>query len=231
MSLKKKIKRRPETLRRTAALVVAGACAGVVLGAGSARADEEATTSSEVQACTEEALTKPEFNADKAATMNEPGNRESQYLFTVARLHKASAECLSIVKREGPRVFFKMQRPGNHKAWIRSKAQEMVIREGSAAIPRLIEGRAGRGEAAILASRAGRGLEEPLTLGEVVDSKFIYKCTPGKSVTHVKVVFVMTARSAVNGSVLGEHSYAAPVKIIHAIPGEPLLHGAVFRAC
>jgi len=214
------------------AFVAAGGSVYLALTAGSARAANEAgTTSGELQACTNEALTKPEFNAQKAATMNEPGNRELQYLFTGATLHKQGADCLPLVKREGPRVFFKMQRPRNHKAWIRSKTEEMVTKEGSAAIRRLMGGRAGRGEAAILASKAGRGMGEPLELGEVVDSKFIYRCTPGKAVTEVDVVFVMSARSAVDGAVLGERSYAAPVKIVHTIPGEPLLHGAVFKAC
>lgn len=224
-------KRTVEGRRRVFLLIVALVATGVgvclTLETGSARADEEGASSSEqLQACTQAALGEPEFNANKAATMNEPGNRESQYLFAVASLHKSSTDCLPLVRREGPRVFFKMQRPENHKAWIHSKSQEMITREDGYSHPRVLGDEGGRGEAALLAKSDGSP-----GLGKVVDSRFIYRCTPGRAVTQVKVVFVMTARGAVDGKVLGRRSYAAPVSIIHAIPGEPLLHGAVFKAC
>ena len=226
MDSREHIHRRAKTLLLIATFCAASAYMCLVGEAGSARANEEPAASGQLQACTQAALAEPEFNPSKAATMSEPGNRELQSLFTVAGLHRSSTDCLSLVRREGPRVYFKMQRPANHKKWIRSRSQRMITKEGSAAVPRVLGDQGGRGEAAVLAKA-----HKSMNLGEIADGKFIYKCTPGKAVTQVRVVFVMTARSAANGQVLRERSYSAPVKIIHAIPGEPLLHGAVFKAC
>jgi hypothetical protein len=57
---------------------------------------------------------------------------------------------------------------------------------------------------------------------------FLYRCTPGKGITHVRAVIDIRVASAVDGTFLGKKSYSWPVEIEHI---DFAFAGGVKKAC
>lgn len=166
---------------------------GFVCGlAASVRAEE-----SSQEACVFAALARP---ANVGSSMSRPGNKWQQEVRVAATFRPTSADCLSMISRKTPRAFFKMQRPKNHQRWTRTKGQEFVDQQGDFK-PIGDEGGSG---GVVVGPPPGR--PKPL-------KHFLYRCTPGKGITHVRVVITIKVTSAVDGSFLGRKSYSWPVRV------------------
>ena len=171
----------------------------------------EATASDQTQDCVNDAFKIKIIGS----VMNYPGDRRKQSVGTAARLDPVSPDCLPLINRETPQIFFKMQRPKNHKKWTKTK--DWPMRDGS---NDPIDGNVGGKGAAFVETNP----KSPFR-----DSKFRYRCTPGKGITHVRAVYKLKVDSAVDGNTLGRRTYSVPVKI-HSVSGI-VLGGGVAKAC
>ena len=180
----------------------------------------EATASDQTQDCVNEAL-KIKIKTGAYTSMVYPGDRRKQTMGSEARLNPTSPDCLPLVTREVPKVFFKMQRPKNHKVWTKTKAQELV---NSSDDDQPIGDTGGLGDVGVIAS----GQSRP---GVIKAPHFLYRCTPGKGVTRVKAVYKMKVDSAVDGHTLGRKTYSKPVKIYPVLKHNTVQGGGVRHAC
>lgn len=172
-----------------------------------------ATASDQTQECVDAALNIKIIGS----VMSSPGDRRKQYVGTGAKLAPISPSCQTLITRETPQIFFKMQRPKNHKEWTRTKTQPLVDGDYNP-----VDGNAG-----------GKGGAYVVTdpKSPYRDSKFRYRCTPGKGITHVRAVYNIKVDSAVDGSELGHRSMSTPVNVQHIPRGAPVMGGGVPGAC
>ncbi len=181
-------------------------CGLICALAASARAEVPSQDS-----CVAAALARPDNVASK---MIRPGNKWQQEILAVADFAPTPAGCLSLITRQTPNAFFKMQRPKNHKQWTRTKGQELG--DPTSGFPfQPIGDEGGTGQA---------NYDPPKPI-----KRFRYRCTPGKGITHVRVVIAIRVDSVVDGSLLARKSYSWPVEIEHGLTFT--FGGGVKKAC
>jgi hypothetical protein len=188
-------------------LVLSLICAIACGLAASAQAEAPSQAS-----CVVAALARPD---NVGSDMSRPGNKWEQEILVAADFDPTSAGCLPLVARSAPQAFFKMQRPKNHKQWTRTKGIDLVD-ESNDFKPIGDEGGSG---IAVYGPPPGR--PKPL-------KHFLYRCSPGKAITHVRVVITLKAASVADGSLLGRRSYSWPV---HIQGGAFAFAGGVKKAC
>lgn len=188
-------------------LALAAICGIALALAGSVRAEAPSQDS-----CLAAALARP---GNVSSDMSRPGNKWDQEILVRGDFESTPTDCLSLIVRQTPRAFFKMQRPKNHEMWIRTKGL-VLVDESNDFQP--IGGEGGTGTAVY---GPPPGPPKPLT-------HFLYRCTPGMGITRVRVIIAIRATSAVDGRLLGRRSYSWPV---HVQGGAFAFAGGVKRAC
>jgi hypothetical protein len=164
--------------------------------------------------CVAAALARP---GNVESDMSRPGNKWEQEILVAADFDPTSAGCLPLVARSAPRAIFKMQSPKNHRRWTRTKGLDFLDESNGTPFPPI--GADGGTGIAVYGPPPGR--PKPL-------KHFLYRCSPGKAVTHVRVVITLKVTSAADGSLLGHKSYSWPV---HIQGGAFAFAGGVKKAC
>jgi hypothetical protein len=193
-------------VRIRGALMAVAAVSGIILAAAvssSARAEPS------LNSCVSAALARPK---NVRALVIRPGDKAQQEVVASADFATISAECQSVITRQAPNAFFKMQRPRNHKRWVRTEVVEFFSEATHQY--RTVDAAGGVGVA----------WYHP----KAPTNHFVYRCTPGKGVTHVRVLITVAVDNAADGSFLKKRSYSSPVKIESGL--QPIL-GRVSGPC
>jgi hypothetical protein len=201
-------------------LLIVLACVGGGVASVGAESDD-AGTGTQLQSCVDKALSSLTIRTGAYTIMIYPGDRRKQITESAAMLRPVPTECLTLVERKTPQAYFKMQRPDNHRQWIRTKPRSLTNEEGNAPF----EGNDEGGEGTIFVYAPGGGK------GRTKDRRFLYRCTPGKSVTHVWVVYRLKVASVGGGDIIGRKSYTAAVKILPVPHYDPVQGGGVGKRC
>jgi hypothetical protein len=172
----------------------------------------QATASDLQQDCVDAALDEP---LNMWSTMIFPGgvnrNSRQQSVGAYLKFEPTSAECAPLVSRETPTARMKIQRPNNHKKFIRSKKKELRggYEDGpdpGTLVPVPMDANTGRLGSASFDRYNGDS------------NKLRYRCTPGKGITKAWVTFTVRAASPVDGSTLGKRVLTQPIKIARTRP-------------
>lgn len=163
-----------------------------------------ATASDQLEDCVDAALAKPLVMRSRMAFPGDSQDARQQKTDAFIRFKPTSDVCAPLVSRETPTARMKMQRPNNHKKFIRSKSKELIGNEDGIEVPMDANG-----------SRYGY-VAFGRNSGE--SNKLRYRCTPGKGITKAWMTYTVRAFSPVDGSTLGKKSFTQPIKIARTRP-------------
>jgi hypothetical protein len=162
-----------------------------------------------LKSCVSAALARPK---NVGTIFLNPGEKAQQEVSVSADFPPLSAGCQSLIVRQAPSAVFKMQRPRNHERWVRTEAVEFFSEASH--------------QFQTVGAEGGTGVARYRP--KAPTNHFRYRCTPGRGVTHVRVVITVKVDSAEDASLLARKPYSWPVKIETGL--EPIL-GRVSGPC